>query len=499
MAISYLMSAALAAVAYFLISTFRSWYRLRHIPGPFLASISYLWIAKTVVSGTSHRILKHIQAKYNSPLVRIGPNDLVTSSATIIRHINAARSVYTRDEMYAALGADPDNPNMFSTLDEALHSQLKSKTAAGYAGKAVPTFEADIDGQLTAFKGLIREKYLSTSKSFKPMDMSRAIPWFTMDSITKLSFGEEWGHIKADDDIRGFVDASTKFARFGTLCAETPPLRRIMFSKPMLRLMGPKETDAAGLGYVSGQAKKVVSERFDLENPAEKQDMLGSFIRHGITRKQCETEISLTLLAGSETTGGTLRCALFHILTTPHVYKKLQAEIDEAVAQGKASAPVISYAEAQRLPYLQAVIYEGIRVQPSVKLLSTKVVGPEGDTLEGHFVPPGTRISVNIWGLMRNREVFGDDVETFRPERFMEAGGEKERGRMEKDVELIFGHGRYMCAGKVIAFMELSKFFFELLRDFDLQITNSCEPWDVEYYVTAIIRNLWVRITKRSH
>lgn len=95
-------------------------------------------------------------------------------------------------------------------------------------------------------------------------------------------------------------------------------------------------------------------------------------------------------------------------------------------------------------------------------MLQTKVVGPEGDTIEGQFVPPGTRISHNFWALTRNKQVFGEDVETFRPERFMEASGQQKRVEMERDVELLFGYGRYMCAGKLIAFTELNKVLFEV-------------------------------------
>lgn len=53
----------------------------------------------------------------------------------------------------------------------------------------------------------------------------------------------------------------------------------------------------------------------------------------------------------------------------------------------------------------------------------------------------------------------------FRPERFMEAEREGHRIEMEKQVELAFGYGRWMCAGKPVAMMELSKVFFEVSFD----------------------------------
>lgn len=68
---------------------------------------------------------------------------------------------------------------------------------------------------------------------------------------------------------------------------------------------------------------------------------------------------------------------------------------------------------------------------------------------------------MNTASLFASREHFGIDADVFRPERFTEASDE-DRERMEKLVELGFGYGRFMCAGKPIAMMELYKAFFEV-------------------------------------
>lgn len=61
---------------------------------------------------------------------------------------------------------------------------------------------------------------------------------------------------------------------------------------------------------------------------------------------------------------------------------------------------------------------------------------------------------------MRN-PIFGEDVHLFRPERFTEASDDR-RAEMYRTTELIFGSGRWQCAGKSLAFMELNKVFFEV-------------------------------------
>ena len=70
---------------------------------------------------------------------------------------------------------------------------------------------------------------------------------------------------------------------------------------------------------------------------------------------------------------------------------RLRAEIDEAVGNGSISSP-IEDSEARTLLYLQACIKEGLRMFPPVTSLFPKVVPPEGDTINGVFLPGGTEI-----------------------------------------------------------------------------------------------------------
>jgi cytochrome P450 len=70
------------------------------------------------------------------------------------------------------------------------------------------------------------------------------------------------------------------------------------------------------------------------------------------------------ILAGSDTTAAAIRVILFYIMSHPRVYAKLQAEIDEAVENGTAPASpgIISDTKVRQLPYLGAVVREGMRV-----------------------------------------------------------------------------------------------------------------------------------------
>lgn len=193
---------------------------------------------------------------------------------------------------------------------------------------------------------------------------------------------------------------------------------------------------------------------------------------HGLTQEQCENEALFMIVAGSETTASVIRCTVLHIMSAPMVYNRLKQEIKEALNDGRVAHQPIKIDEAKRLPYLQAVIYEGMRMRSPAPGLYPKSVPAGGDTLCGMFVPEGTAIGMNTSAMLASTTLFGEDANLFRPERFLEVDAAK-RAEMQRNVELIFGTGRWMCAGKPVAHMELNKIFFEVRPSIQRAATRS--------------------------
>jgi cytochrome P450 len=142
------------------------------------------------------------------------------------------------------------------------------------------------------------------------------------------------------------------------------------------------------------------------------------------------------------------------------VYARLKQEIFEAVRHGRASSPV-TMDEAKALPYLRAVMYEGLRMRAPTPGLFLKAAPPEGDRIAGKFIPARVGVGTNSSAVLASRELFGDNADTFRPERFLEISTAR-RADMERDVEVVFGYGRWMCMGKNIVWLELYKVLFEV-------------------------------------
>ncbi|KAH8887924.1 cytochrome P450 [Thozetella sp. PMI_491] len=482
---------ALGVITWSITSTAWSWYRLRHIPGPRLASFSNLWIGLNSFRGNNYNAYLGLK-KYGS-LVRNGPNYLVTDDPDVLRTMAGARSKYKRDAWYQAAKFGPGMDSMASIIDTEAHDAIKAKVTSGYSGHENPDLEVAIDSQVCRLIDLIRRKFISTGDDFRPVDFAPLSRYFTLDVITRLGYGAPFGHLDEGTDVYGWVAQINLLSIATTVAMDVPWIRQVLFSEWAMRLIGPKATDKFGVGKVMGVTQQLVDERLGDGEP--RKDMIGGFIRHGLTRRQLQAEVMLQLFAGSDTTSSTIRGTLLYIMTTPRVYSRLKAEIEKAV-EAKVSYP-IAHAQAQTLPYLQAVIWEGYRMKCPVNSGHYKVTPPEGGTINGLFVPGGTAIGHNTVALTRKESIFGADVDVFRPERFLECTKEKKL-EMDRALDITFGGGRWMCAGKTIAAMELNKIFFELLRAFDFQLVNPTAPWKEEAYLVTSHKDMWVTISEAA-
>jgi cytochrome P450 len=222
-----------------------------------------------------------------------------------------------------------------------------------------------------------------------------------------------------------------------------------------------------------------------------RNDMIQSFIEHGLTQAEVADESLLQILAGSDTSGTVMRTAIIYITSNPSIYQRLQ---DEVMAVDVPTNEIISHARALELPYLNACIKETLRYYPVNGGILPKTVGPEGDTHKGVYLPPGTDVGICAWTVFRHNPIYGPDYAYYRPERWLESAPEQ-LVAMEKEVDLTFMYGRFRCLGERIARIELLKSLFELFRRFDFALLNPMQPLQKEENLGVIMqRGLMVRV-----
>ena len=308
---------------------------------------------------------------------------------------------------------------------------------------------------------LIRRDYVQKNEA---MDFAKLAGYFTLDVLTQIAFGQALGFLIRNEDLYDYRKSSTAFYPVMEMSSNHPTILAILNSRVM-EGAAPKPTDKVGFGAIVGVAHKAVAERFGTD--AKKvQDMLGSFVNHGLTQQECEVESLLQILAGADSTATALRTIFLYILTSPPTYSKLREEITVAIKAGNVDYPVIKTSQARSLPYLQACINEGLRMFMPLHGLAGRVSPyPNGATINGVFIPPGTEVGVATFAMNHRTDLYGPDADVFHPERWIENDTETVKG-YERINDLVFGTGRSSCLGKGIALMELGKAIFEVSYSF---------------------------------
>ncbi|EGY14176.1 pisatin demethylase [Verticillium dahliae VdLs.17] len=460
---------------------YHGWRRLSHIPGPFLWSLSPFPLLRANLIGQSHQILSDLTTEYG-PLVRIGPNVVLTTDYRHCQKMEAHKSPYRKGPWYGTFRFQKGVDHSFAMLDEARHTALRTKEQA-------------IDRQLERFFRIIDEQYITTPCDHKPLDLSVITQFLALDIVGDMTFGKPFGFLDKGEDIYDWIKWNEGFFPIASTAATLPFLASLVQKWPFSEAL-PKPTDKEGLGCFIKAAQDTLDERFE-PGAQPRHDMIAQFLKHGATKAEATSEALVQVVAGTDSVAVALRMAVLYVLSTPRVYHRLLSEIEGAAAKGEVSLPIRD-AEAKKLPYLQAVIREGMRIFASQTPLLNKTVPPGGDVVAGFALPAGTQVGMDGWGILRSKEHWGPDAGIFRPERWLEVGDAR-KAEMAATLEALFGYGRYKCLGRNVAFMQMSKALPELLRRYDFTINDPTLPVRKLHSAAFwMMEGFWVTVAQRQ-
>jgi len=176
-------------------------------------------------------------------------------------------------------------------------------------------------------------------------------------------------------------------------------------------------------------------------------------------------------ISGIDTITSTLEWAMAEILRQPEIMKKVQAELAQVVGKGKP----IEEADVSRLPYLQFIIKETLRLHPPAPFLIPRRVDQDVELCD-YIIPKGSLVLVNAWAIGRDSS-FWEDALVFKPERFRSL----ELDMRGKDFELIpFGAGRRTCPGFPLALRLMPAILGSMLNSFNWKLEACIEPKDLD-------------------
>jgi cytochrome P450 len=143
-----------------------------------------------------------------------------------------------------------------------------------------------------------------------------------------------------------------------------------------------------------GYTKDMTLRRLGLNT--DRKDFMSYVLRYNDERGMSQEEIIVNTMvlvtAGSETTATAMSGLIFHLSRSPPIMEKLTREIRSAFESKEA----MTFVDEAKLPYLQACINEELRIYPPLPILVSRMTSPEGNFIDGHFVPGNVS---SIWKL----------------------------------------------------------------------------------------------------
>jgi cytochrome P450 len=194
--------------------------------------------------------------------------------------------------------------------------------------------------------------------------------------------------------------------------------------------------------------------------------------------------VRAVLLASVHSTTTALTATLQFVLRHPQPRNKL---IQELKAASGNTGP-IHVEELTKLPYLNAVIDESLRLFPPIPLLGPRV--SPGLELDGVYVSKGKEMLTSLYSLQRNPQYF-PQPDSFIPERWLEPNAV-----MQKAAFHPFSTGSRSCIGKHLAMQVLRLSVARILMDCDGIAVDGEEEWlaKSQCYTVWEIPECWVRM-----
>ncbi|RDX61201.1 Geraniol 8-hydroxylase, partial [Mucuna pruriens] len=246
-----------------------------------------------------------------------------------------------------------------------------------------------------------------------------------------------------------------------------------------LDLQGVEKEMKALVPRFDGIFETMIGQRRNVEDgKTERNDFLQFLLN--LNEEGADSNVPLTIthvkallmdmvVGGTDTSSNTIEFAMAEMMQNPKVMKRVQEELEVVIGKDN----MVEESHIHKLPYLQAVMKETLRLHPVLPLLvphcpsETTIVG-------GYTIPKGTRVFVNVWAIHRDSSIWEKPLE-FDPTRFLNAKWDFSGN----DFNYVpFGSGRRICAGIAMAERTVLHLLATLVHLFDWTIPEG-EKLDV--------------------
>ncbi|OLN95716.1 putative sterigmatocystin biosynthesis P450 monooxygenase STCB-like protein 3, partial [Colletotrichum chlorophyti] len=422
---------------------------LRHIPGPMYTLFTRLPLKYHILTGSRIQYVHALHGSYG-PIVRISPRQVAVSEPNAVATIHRVSGGFPKSPWYEeSTLPEGGEPSIFSLSDPKKHAARKK-----LLGKVFTKTSMRRD-----WEGTVREKVERAVERIyyeaKNKGSSDVLKWFTMmttDVVAHLAFGESFRMLELGEK-NDYMKMLELISVQNSTWYELPFLYAVRAHISFLKSSNDVVDAQEVLSSYSERALSTLRKHNDntrtlftkVMSLAEAEASEKTAGEHEVlTDDEILADIKAIIIGGSDTTSITLTYLVWAVVRRPRLRTRLEAEVASI-------EPGFDDAELERLPLLNAVIEETLRLYGAAPGQLPRTVPPGGATLGGYFIPGGITVETQAYTLHRDPNVWPDPLR-FDETRFLDPSKLSQR---QKQLFMPWGAGSRTCLGTELARMEL--------------------------------------------
>ncbi|KAF1941458.1 cytochrome P450 [Clathrospora elynae] len=485
---------------------------LARIPGPRLAAATYLpeFYYDVVKFGCYTKEIKKLHEIYASrltnscPIVRINPHEVHCNDISFSNEIYAVGG-RKRDKPVHQINGSALGQSGFGTVDHDLHRLRRIPLAKFFSRAMISRIEPEIH----VLVNKLCDKLLRQSGDKEAFDITMAYSCFTSDTISGYSFGESFGLLDQKGWYPNFREPMAAILQPVFVFRFFPWTKASVGLGKLLVDYMPKDIGLLVRTLQIDLPARVRKAKADMDAGItyDRPTIFASLLQSDLDLldkepQRLSDEAAAVVGAGTETTSWAMSVMTYHLLRKPEVLAKLTQEL-EAVVQDPKHLP--GWLVLETLPYLGAVIQEGLRLSYGVSSRTARIPTEENLLYRGewnkkpveHVIPQGYAVGMSAFITHHDERAFPNSY-AFAPERWLD-----ENNQRRKDIErsmLAFSHGSRACLGMNLALCELylalAALVLRVIPHMRLSDTTDDDlAYDHDMFIPMTKENRGVRVT----
>ncbi|EHK40826.1 hypothetical protein TRIATDRAFT_32157 [Trichoderma atroviride IMI 206040] len=414
---------------------------LAKFPGPKLAAstLLYEFYYEVICSGQYTRRIEKMHEQYG-PIVRISPYEVHIKDADFcVEAFSPVKKLDKYGWWYRVFGGPGAT---VSTEHHDVHRSRRATFKNLLSPVAVRGFVPTILEKVKQ-AGLIMSHHAQMGR---PINMSNLYRCIAADTVSAYALPASLNLLDSEDLGEEFQSGLRLFFEAATT------MRFLGFLQPLMMMM----PDIIFKRLLSDPAKSLIKLIRTIQRPSDMEKSRSCLIEciktnkyreQGDFRERLLQEAEQFIVAGTETTGYALSVTTFYILQNADIQKKLRQELVDA--QISLNEDDLDITVLQNLPYLSAIITEGLRFAHGVGSRLPRV-NKTGDVQYRQWrIPAGVPVSMTSRLHHEDPQLFPEPL-TFRPDRWLQPDSKQLRKYLSP-----FGLGSRICPGMHLAFSEI--------------------------------------------